>query len=41
VAIRTWGVQVSAKDQHASGTYLLVLRRDGWKVWGWLPGDGR
>lgn len=41
VAIRTWGVQVATADQHTSVTYLLVLRGDGWKVWGGLPGDGR
>jgi hypothetical protein len=41
VALRTWGVQVAADQPDRSVTYLLILRPDGWKVWGWLPGSGR
>ena len=43
VALRTWGVTLSASGSELTPlmTYLLVLRRDGWKVWGQLPGDGR
>lgn len=41
VALRTWGVVLSASGQEVAGatTYLLVLRPDGWRVWGSLPGS--
>jgi hypothetical protein len=40
VALRTWGVVLSDSGQEGARetTYLLVLRPDGWKVWGSLPG---
>ncbi|MGH2683434.1 MAG: hypothetical protein ACRDIX_09415 [Actinomycetota bacterium] len=40
VALRTWGVVLSYSGQEGAGgtTYLLVLRPEGWKVWGSLPG---
>jgi hypothetical protein len=38
VALRTWGVGLSAAGQDVATTYLLVLRPEGWRVWGSLPG---
>jgi hypothetical protein len=38
VALRTWGVGLSAAGRDVATTYLLVLRPEGWKVWGSLPG---
>jgi hypothetical protein len=40
VALRTWGVVVADPSGSSPVTYLFVLRADGWKVWGLLPGGG-
>jgi hypothetical protein len=42
VALRTIGATLSSSsDADPMVTYLLILRPDGWRVWGQLPGDGR
>ena len=42
VALRTVGATLAKSEgESAAVTYLLILRSDGWKVWGELPGDGR
>jgi hypothetical protein len=43
VALRTWGVTMSKSTEDLTPllTYLLILRPDGWKVWGQSPGNGR
>jgi hypothetical protein len=42
VALRTIGASIAPADgAPASVTFLMILRPDGWKVWGWLRGYGR
>lgn len=41
VYLRTVGAQLARSEGgNTEVTYLLILRRDDWKVWGQLPGDG-
>jgi hypothetical protein len=39
VALRTAGSTVVGS--RTSVTYLALVREGRWRVWGWLPGDGR
>lgn len=42
IYLRTVGAQLArAEGENPAVTYLLILRSDGWKVWGQLPGDGQ
>ncbi len=42
VFLRTVGAQLARSEGgNTELTYLLILRPDGWKVWGELPGDGQ